>query len=166
MIKKGQKIEKSKKVGCLMLYFDIPNWKEYVEKIIDVEDLHDNGFEYEPHCTILYGLKEYDGIVEDVEEYLPLYYDSLVMRSNITIFENLDFDVVKFDIESSDLVEFNSALRNSFDYTNEYVYQPHLTIAYVKKGCGVKYIKDMEKLELSPSNFIYLDGKKKKINLL
>ena len=51
---------------------------------------------------------------------------------------NPEFDVIKIDVESADLHRLNKILSDSMKVTDTYpVYQPHITIAYVKKGtCG------------------------------
>ena len=59
-----------------------------------------------------------------------------------------------------------SKLPHTTDYPK---YHPHMTVAYLKKGMGKKYIEklDSTKKELKPMYIIYShpSGKKTKINL-
>ena len=91
----------------------------------------------------------------------------------ISLFENDDkpYDVLKFNIISSDLVKYNSYVKENFDCDITFPnYQPHLTIAYVKKGQGKKYLNfdsDLtdEVFRESDLQFSLTDGKKLKIEL-
>jgi 2'-5' RNA ligase len=161
------------KIGCLMLYFSFSNWKEFVRNLIKEEDIYDDeendfGYEDEPHCTILYGLHHYDSIVEDIKPYLPKLEDiNDIIRAAITIFETEEYDVVKFDIVSEKLKDLDKTLMDNFEYTNEYDYHPHMTIAYVKKGEGTKYIqKDIEQVPLFGDRYIYSDDEYNKIEIV
>lgn len=167
-----------KKYGVLMVYFDIEEWKDMIESIIDKDDIYiapddDYGFEYNPHCTIIYGLEDYDDIIRDIHKFIEYlnenYFDTnniSIFRSNISIFENNDYDVVKFDIESEDLIELNELFRQNFVYNNEYTeYKPHMTIAYVKKGKGRKYIKKMEPVNLDIDKYVYSVPNSKKTTI-
>ena len=111
------------------------------------EDLHDNGFEDEPHVTILYGLHtaDADRIFGRVGDRKPLQ----AKMKGLSLFSNDKYDVLKIGIESSDLAEINKMLRSKESYTNAYDdYQPHCTVCYLKKGRGKKYLeKDVFKNE-------------------
>ena len=55
------------------------------------------------------------------------------------MFENEVFDVLKFDVDSEDLHEYNghfAKLPNSDSYPD---YHPHCTIAYLNKGMAKNY---------------------------
>jgi len=158
-----------KRYGVLMSYFNVDGWKEFIEELIDKDDIYtadddDYGFEYNPHCTVLYGVHDYDGIIDDIHEFLPPHYDIYdIFRTNISIFENNEYDVVKFEIESDELKELNKLLSESFDNTNDYPdYHPHMTIAYVKKGTGKKYIDKLEPVRMKIDKYVYSDGEYKK----
>lgn len=61
--------------------------------------------------------------------------------SGISLFENEKFDVLKFDVESEDLIEMNRVVSASFACNDSCsIYHPHATIAYLKKGKGEKYV--------------------------
>lgn len=94
--------------------------------------------ESDPHVTILYGLHDDHPpvCVIDIIETHPKFNITL---GTISLFRgedsNNDFDVVKVDINSSDVYALNAALANSCDHTTEFSeYIPHATIAFVPKG--------------------------------
>lgn len=162
------KEQEEPKIGCLMLYFAFSNWDEFIRKLVKEQDIYlddedpknDYGYEDEPHCTILYGFHHYDGIVEDIKKHLPdLEELDDIVRGNITIFEQEKYDVIKFDIHSEKLKELNKKMCENFEYTNEHPdYHPHMTIAYVKKGEGAKYIQEnIKQVPLFGDKYIYSD---------
>lgn len=155
----------TQKVGCLMLNFHVSNWSNFTS-IIKVEDIYldesdeieDYGLEKTPHSTILYGLHEYDGIIVDIKNSIPkLEYFDDVFRGNISIFESEKYDIVKFEIESNKLKDLNLKLKETFKNIDNFDYKPHMTIAFVKKGSGKNYIKDIKKIPMFPTEFIYSD---------
>lgn len=148
--------------GCLMLYFDIPNWKN-VTDIISEEDIYDEptyGIETDPHVTLLFGLHDDEVEVEDLKRAVRKYANKpiKVQASGISSFqnENAPYDVIKFDIEGDVLHKINKELKN-YPHTSSFPdYHPHMTIAYVKKGKGPKYEKTFEKpLNLTGSKIVY-----------
>lgn len=160
IIKSYQKFMESKhhgsdyKFGCVMIYLDIPNWNEIIS-FINPEDIYhpedpSKGLETDPHVTVLYGL--HDTVSDsDIQEVVNQIDSSkLNLKINgIGVFENKDFDVVKFNVESDYLHQVNSMFR-SLPYSSDYPdYKPHITIAYVKPGAGKKYEDNSFKYELS-----------------
>jgi 2'-5' RNA ligase len=96
------------------------------------------GREDEIHATILYGLhdknpKAVKNLIKDVK--------SLKLKlGKISLFTSDEYDVVKISVISSDLRNLNSKFKANLKYSSDYPrYQPHITIAYVKKGEGDKY---------------------------
>ena len=52
----------------------------------------------------------------------------------VSLFENTEYDVLKFEVESEDLQELNKICK-TLPYTSDYPdYHPHCTISYIKKG--------------------------------
>ena len=160
--------------GCVMLFFDVDkkNWGD-VQLLIDEEDIYTEegdksfGREDEPHITLLYGLHatNSDDKIKEVSEKMEIIEVEL---KKITIFEKDKYDVVKFDIigKSKDkLSKINKEyvkLPHTTDYPN---YEPHSTLAYVKSGCGKKYIKtlsDDTKITVKCDKIVYskADGNK------
>jgi hypothetical protein len=98
------------------------------------------GLEDKPHITALYGLTDADP--EPVRKLLEEFGKVTATLGEVSLFENADkpYDVVKVDIHGEDLKRLNERLRtlpHSSDFPD---YHPHLTIAYVKKGTGQKYV--------------------------
>lgn len=97
------------------------------------------GREDEIHITILYGLhtEEPDEVIKLLEKQGPVK----VKLGQIGVFTNpYKFDVVMIEAISDELRRFNELLTKNVKYSNKYgVYNPHVTIAYVKKGKGWKF---------------------------
>ena len=139
--------------GCLMTNFNMPTWKSKILSKIDPEDLYtgDNeeryGLEDEPHVTVLYGVHDNE---IDFEKFKKSVDDKMnepirAKVKGVSLFENENYDVVKLEIESDQLNEMNSMIRENFPYTNNFPdYNPHMTIAYVKPGMGKKYVSNFK----------------------
>jgi len=166
--------------GVIMLKLERnEEWNKILESIAD-EDVYESeeepgrfGVESDPHVTVLYGTLDDKIDLEEMKEVI-LNRDPINLKLvDISMFENDDFDVLKFGIESEDLNKFNSDIREKFEYENDYDdYVPHATIAYLKSGTGKKYIKDFEEegqIELEGLNEItysrVIDEEKEKIKL-
>lgn len=153
--------------NCFMLETPFKNWDNLLEKIDD-KDVYDNekgeyGKEDEPHITILYGLHNevsFDDIkkITDKAE-KPINFEV----KGIDYFESEEFDVLKLNVESESLRTLNEKACGH-PYTNEYdTYNPHMTVAYLKKGKGKKYTQYFEpSLAMSSETFSYstTEGKK------
>lgn len=96
------------------------------------------GREDEIHVTILYGLH-----CESTNEIKPIITGKNPIRIQLDladIFVNAKFDVLMINVISPDLQHLNRELQQNLAFTNPYSkYQPHITIAYVKKGRTRKY---------------------------
>lgn len=150
--------------GCSMLFLRYPELFK-IQDSIDPEDLHDNGFEDEPHVTLLYGIhdggdheelpkEKLQGIIDISRPAL----DEMVILKGITAFENDDYDVLKFDAEAPSLREANKKL-SEYPNSNSFPdYKPHVTIAYLKPGKANGYIekfKDIKDIEVEPEKVVY-----------
>jgi hypothetical protein len=135
--------------GCVMIKVPIKNWDKVLDEI-DPSDVYEvpnesYGLQLNPHVTILYGFGS-DINLNDIKKKLNQYSPVEVIINGIEVFENDEFDVVKFGVKKTDQLEsmFNSLseLPNENQFPE---YLPHITIAYVKKGSGEKYKKLMNK---------------------
>ena len=163
-----------KKYGCVMLFFDFPEIKKIHDKI-DSEDIYNSnikdeyGLEKESHVTLLYGLHN-DIKDKDVFDIIKNQKFNNVFIENPSIFDNEEYDVFKFDVkENKNLNSSNKDLK-TLPFTSDYPdYHPHLTIGYLKKGMGKKYIKLLkeENYKLIPKFVVYSksDGTKQKLTL-
>jgi hypothetical protein len=159
--------------GCVMLYFDFLQMNK-IHDFIDPNDIYTQegdrtfGLEDEPHCTLLYGL--HDGVSnENIKSVLDKYTYTTLKAHNISLFENPDYDVLKFDVQGDNLHEINSDLQQ-YPYTSNFPdYHPHMTVGYLNSGSGKRYVemlKDYE-YELLPKYAVYSkpDGNKIKIKI-
>lgn len=144
---------------CLMVYFEKSGDIKDIQKKIKKTDVFDEpgcGIETEPHVTLLFGLAE-NVTKEQLQKHLQPLSNYRTMCLGSSLFENEDFDVLKMSAHNKNLVETNKALRDNFDYKNSYNdYNPHVTVAYLRRGEGQKYVNPTFKktLFLKPSKFV------------
>ena len=116
-------------------------FKNWVDKTIDPNDISDtesdeSGF----HVTVKYGIETKDS--KEVANTIKLYTKGRIrgVLGKTSVFENGEFDVVKLEIISPELYELNEILSSNLEITDTHpVYEPHMTLAYVKPGTGKKY---------------------------
>lgn len=175
-MKKFTKIKEDKKefkyeFGCVMMYFDVPEWNDTL-KIIDKDDIYDEdgfGLEQESHITLLWGLL--DGVEDkDVKKILVNIPKPYIELYNIDIFQGTEYDVVKFNVTNQLLNDINSNLSSLPNQQTFLEYHPHMTICYVKAGRGCKYIQKLDKtIVVKPNKIIYSkpskEGKKIEVDL-
>lgn len=158
--------DQSYEYGCVMGYF---SESDTIPVELDEEDIYNNeenefGREIDPHVTLLYGLKD-DQIDEDeMIEFLSHLALPVVELTQSSLFENDDFDVLKWDVESPALNVLNKAIAATFPNENKYPeYHAHETIAYMKSGTGKKYTRTLEtpvKKQIDIWVYSRADGKK------
>jgi len=139
--------------GCVMVDFNFVNWTDLLESI-DPSDVYkvegkNYGLQPRPHLTLLYGIHDtvsdeeilncFEGFTED---------DFKVQIDGVSIFENPEFDVIKLGVSlTPKLKEINERL-SELPNSNQFPYKPHITLAYVKKGLGKKYVNPDYKYEI------------------
>lgn len=146
------------KWGCVMIEFTINNWNE-ITSMIDPNDVYEepgdttHGIEDTPHVTILYGLHP-EVTDQQVKEIFDNFQGQInVEVDGIDIFENPKFDVVKFNVKKDDSLQYLHDELSKLPNSNEYPdYKPHITICYVKKGTGKKYVNPKYKYKVSDIN--------------
>lgn len=168
-----EQVQTKYEYGCVMLYFDFPTIDK-IHGVINDEDIFQDpddpsfGLETEPHTTLLYGL--HDGVTkQNIKNVLDKFTFDTFKISNASLFENENFDVLKFDVVGDGLYEANAELVK-YPNTQTYPdYHPHLTIAYLKPGKGKQYVKELNGLEfeLTPKYAVYSmpSGDKIKISI-
>ena len=132
--------------GCVMVEVPVSNWNE-ITSYIDPEDVYTgdddtHGIQDNPHVTILYGL--HDGVTEEqIKSVFEGFTESINIEvDGIGIFENKDYDVVKFNVNPDGALQELHNRLSEFPNSNSFPdYKPHITIAYVNKGTGKKYVK-------------------------
>lgn len=168
--------KKDPRYGCVMLFADIPDWDKLVRRVVKEKDLYDPvdepgeyGYEDSPHITVIYGL-HHDEIVDESLIYniikeIPCLKFTI---KEIGVFDNSDndkpFDVVKFNITpSKSLLKFRDKFLQLPNTQNFPDYNPHMTIAYVKKGEGKKYRRILKKpIKIVFDKGVYSDPNYKK----
>lgn len=142
--------------GCAMLYFDFPQMFK-IQDAIDPDNVYEDpdddsfGFETEPHITLLFGLHK-EVTDEQVKDIVTKFVYGPITISKLSTFDNLDYDVLKFDIPNTSsgagfLYKANkdlAKLPHTTDFPN---YHPHMTVVYLKKGTGKKWIKKLKSQE-------------------
>ncbi len=138
-----------KTFGCAMLAASgsfAEAWPAHCRGVVDEADLADDGFEDDPHVTVLFGLHEEEVQATEVQEVLATTSPLRVMVEEISLFENDEYDVVKYTIpQEKELLRLREQLLEFPSTVTFPDYCPHMTIAYVKKGCGKKYAGKLEK---------------------
>jgi 2'-5' RNA ligase len=149
------------KYGCVMVEVPVSNWDE-ITSSIDPEDIFEQeengdpkGIQNNPHLTLLYGLHD-DVKPEQVQSVFDNFDGDINIEVNgIDIFENEKFDVVKFNVNSQGSLQYLFDELSKFPNSNQFPdYKPHITIGYVKKGMGKKYIKPDYKYQVKNVNHI------------
>lgn len=133
-----------------------------IQNRIDPDDLVK--LEDDPHITIRYGLDDIDP--QRVEMVISQYSPVTVKLRGLSLFEadendsqrgGPQFDVLKIEIASPDLVQINRHLGILPNTQTHPDYHPHLTIAYLKPGTGKKYVGEsgLEGTELVFKSMVY-----------
>ncbi len=116
------------------------------------------GLERDPHITVLWGLQP--GSLARAKEVLTEFGPISARLGYTSVFENPEYDVLKFDVDSADLARANAMLRKYCSYENDFpVYHPHVTIAYLKKGKGKDLVGSsyLSEMQLVATSLLYSD---------
>lgn len=143
--------------GCLMANVNFPELNLIKNQISEFDILKENIDSGTIHITILYGFHldqtNYKDIAEDCKNLIKEPITDIIL-SDIGIFKNEEYDVLKFSIKSDTLNFLNSFFKKNYNYTNNFPkYNPHITIDYLYPGAGDKYLNS---LDLSSINDIEL----------
>ena len=116
---------------------------EMGRRLIPDSDLAGDGREESPHITVKYGLHGED--VAPLQELLanenPFKVRTAAATSMFPGPPDGDYEVIKVDVRGPEIHRLNKAIANAVPVTDTHPeYIPHLTIAYVKKGKGQKYV--------------------------
>lgn len=164
---------KNYQFGCLLLETPIKNWFEVFD-MLDLSDVYKTdlegfGLEYQPHTTIQYGFDANTNVgkIKQIIHSLPFVIE--LKLTKISVFERDDFDVLIFTVESDMLVRLNKLFAKYFNCKKIHKeYNPHITITYLKKGTGKKYVKNLKTpITIQSKNFIYShpSSEKEKISI-
>ena len=130
--------------GCLMATVpdDIANAiKTWGKKKISEDSLTNSGFENYIHCTVLYGFSQqikFEQVKQFLQSSLQLTdkSDIVFTLGKVSRFECPEYDVLKIEVKDCmKLFQAHMSLKKKFHVKTSYAtYNPHATIAYVKKG--------------------------------
>lgn len=138
-------MRKSKDYAFLMVDYETPSIIKSIQKEIDEDDLYTvggNGIVRDTHVTIVPCLGN-NVNVDDLKEYLYPLKKYVITIGNVSKFDCEEYDVLKCAVDSYFLRRTNEKIKKEFPTYSEYKdYEPHITIAYLKKGRADKYIKD------------------------
>lgn len=135
------------------------------------------GLEKNPHVTVIYSEfvdKEFDlknlSFITFTKQ-RTLMENTLINLSKVSMFENDDFDVIKFEVNNSNCEQLHKFVKMQFGLETRFeIYQAHVTIGYVKSGQGQKYVDMFNGIidgDYKPNKFKtvvreqHLDGKMK-----
>ena len=153
-------MEENLNTGCLML--SPPMMKQVVERMHD--DLErillshgykrDEDFEFDKyvHITVAFGININTDInlIKEIVRNRPSYFQI----TELSLFENENFDIIKFDVMSSDLRILNHIIKSKMEVKSTFnEYHPLLTVAYVPKGMDRELIARLNKLLYEELNF-------------
>jgi len=107
-----------------------------IQRAIAKEDLYDEdgfGLEKHPHVTLAYGHEEDDP--RSTKEAIKEILQGQGTVGGLSHFDQGDYKVLKFDVDSPDLHALNKAVRAGVRMPGEThkTYRPHVTVAYLKK---------------------------------
>lgn len=134
----------------------------------DESDWVEDGKQKLFHITVLFGVD--DDVNDKVKKVFDKYKPVRIETTGIEYFDsNPDFDVAIVKCKSAELTKIHNELKNALDNEDLYpVYNPHITIAYLKKGeklddnAQISNISwEIDSLDLSTS-----DGRLEKISAL
>ena len=132
------------------LQFSLPKFaaKEIIQwgddNILD-EELYEEhnlvyGREYESHVTIVYGIKEESP--KQIKKLLSKQKPFYIECGKVSVFNCDNFDVLKIEVESPEIRRIHKLIYDTFDVLpcSFNKYRPHVTIAFLNKTCGDKFI--------------------------
>lgn len=153
-------MENNLNTGCVML--SVPMMEQVVSRMYDnLERIlishgyrRDEDFEFDKyiHITVAFGINIQTDInlIKEMVGNRPSYFQ----LTELSLFENDNFDIIKFDVMSSDLRILNHIIKSKMEVKSTfYNYHPHLTVAYVPKGMGRELIERLNKLLYEEMNF-------------
>lgn len=165
------------KYAFLMVDFQTPDYIKEIQNSIKDYELYKPsdpdspfvyGLETETHVTLAPCLDN-DVDLEQLKKHLLPLNDYKTMLSDVSVFSNDNYDVLKCGVVCQALHTTNSAIKANYTLHTEFTtYKPHITIAYMNKGYADKYKKNVitEPVFLTPICFsfgYYEDGEYKKI---
>lgn len=101
------------------------------------------GREHTPHITVRYGLKGNDSapVIEALKGCGPI--KGTLGKVSAFVNDDKPYDVLKVEVVSEDLHRINALIGAAVEHEDTHPsYNPHLTLAYVRKGLAAEYVGD------------------------
>ena len=148
--------------GYLMVKFATPTFISNLQSIITPDELYydgglHNGLEDESHVTLAHKLNRNTSLGLLQSYLMPLSAYTATLTSVIMFDNAADYDVLVAEVESEQFMTTNNLIMQNVDNGQNFSYIPHMTIAYLKKGCAQKYLSTQPTapIEMSPQTFFY-----------
>lgn len=150
--------------GCVMacIQEDVASkLLDFNYKMVKEEHIFQEGDKYgrekHPHVTIKYGLVN-SYTEEQMKHLLRNVTPFNIQVRGLSIFENEQFDVLKFDIDSPVLHQLHEQFSYLPNHDEHPEYHPHMTVAYVKKGMGKQFVREARQVANIPvKTIVYSD---------
>lgn len=152
--------------GCVMARIDEKaarvildfNYKVIGDNMIYEEEGHEYGREVQSHITLKYGLVN-SYTEEQMKKILQHVKPFDITVKGLSVFENDKYDVIKFDVDGKELRELNEIFNRLPNHDEHGDYSPHLTLAYIHKGMGKRFVKNPKKMARIKVNMIEYSDK-------
>jgi len=125
---------------------------------VDDTDVYSNinhphvGREDKTHCTVMYNIT--DTPPEQAQKVLTGEPSFTIELGEISIFENEMFDVLKIGVRGESLNRLYRVVTNSLSHKQPYFeFNPHLTIAFMKKSKGKKLLETINRKKFMGKKF-------------
>ena len=157
----------------LMVEYQMPKAILELQRQIDPQDLFVSqkgfppGLETEPHVTVA-PCPRNNVNPDNLRQFLQPLEKYKLEAIQLNVFENEEFDVLHFPVESDALRSTYNGFAENYKVGGKYPdYNPHITVAYLKKGKGREYtkLKFPSPLTLEPIDFVFshlVDKKREK----
>jgi hypothetical protein len=142
------------KIDCIMFDVKINEWNDILTLIneddlyTDINDTKNNfGKEFDTHITLIYGIHSSIDNKNKSIDFLKNINKFKIHLTNVSYFENDEYNVLKIDVISKYLQHLRKKIINLIPNTQTFLnYNPHITIAYLRKDVDInKYIENINK---------------------
>ena len=145
------------------IYREFPQIKDKWGNLKDNPN-EEYGYENQAHVTVLYGIQNESDYFE-IRRILAKAEPPELEVGKISSFRRDDspFDVLKLDVISPSLSKIHNLLKNKFENNYKFPdYQPHITLAYIKKNTNTEIEKSCAwtgtRYQVNAVQFCHKDG--------